>query len=156
MKPFNFSLESLRTLRKQKERAAQQHYAHTLAACETAGAELRRAEADLTTGWNLLNHELQHGITAGRLAGFQTWCKALETRRNERKAFLDEAQHAVQLALQLLNHAAREREALDRFHDKSHRLHTRAVQREEQKIFDELAVQLNGTPGPLNFNTHKN
>jgi flagellar export protein FliJ len=156
MKPFHFSLESLRVLRQQKERAAQQRYAATLTTCHEAERQLQRATTELALGWNLLGRELEHGIVAGRLASFRTWCKALENRWNERKAVLDAARRAAELAFQEMTFAARDREALDRFHDKSRRAHDHQVQREEQKIFDELAVQLNGSPGPLQFTGHQN
>lgn len=151
MKPFHFSLESLRVLRQQKERAAQQRYAAALTLCHEAELQLQRSTTELALGWNLLGRELEQGIVAGRLACFQTWCKALETRWNERKAAVDEARRAAEVAFQEMVSAARDREALDRFHEKTRRAHDHLVQREEQKIFDELAVQLNGTPGPLQF-----
>jgi flagellar biosynthesis chaperone FliJ len=52
--------------------------------------------------------------------------------------------------------AVRDREALDHFYDKSRRAHAREAHREEQKTIDELAVQLNSTPGPLQFTGQKN
>ena len=149
MKPFRFSLESLLILRRQKERIAQQRYARALTACEAARFELQCATTEQVTGWNLLGRELGQGISADRLASLRSWCKVLETRWNERKAALEEARHTIELAFQEMTVAARDREALDRFYVKSRHTHDRAAQREEQKIFDELAVQLNGAPGPL-------
>ncbi len=156
MKPFHFSLESLRVLRQQKERAAQQRYAGALTACDEAERQLQRATTELALGWNLLGRELEQGIVAGRLACFQSWCKALETRWNERKAVVDEARRAAEAAFHEMTSAARDREALDRFYDKTRRAHDHQVQREEQKIFDELAVQMNGTSGPLQFISRNN
>jgi len=156
MKPFRFSLESLLVLRRQKERVAQQRYAVALAAGEEARLQLQRAAADLKVGWNLHSHGLEHGIAAGRLASLRTWCQALETRWNERKAVLVEARRAADLALREMIVAARDREALDRFYEKSRLVHNRVVQYEEQKNFDELAVQLSGAPGPLQFAGQRN
>ena len=156
MKPFRFSLESLLVLRRQKERAAQQRYAKALNACEEARLQLQRATTEQAAGWNLLGHELGRGITAGRLAGLRTWCKVLEIRWNERKTVVDETRRTADLAFQEMISAARDREALVRFYDKSRRAHSRAVQCEEQKTFDELAVQLNGASGPLQFTNQNN
>jgi flagellar biosynthesis chaperone FliJ len=76
----------------------------------------------------------------------QTWCAVLDIRRNEGQARLEEARRAANEAFQLLTAAARERETLDRFHDKSQRLWQRTFQAEEQKMFDELAVQRQSAP----------
>ncbi len=156
MKPFRFSLESLLVLRRQKERASQQRYARSLIACEAARGHLQRATTELAAGWNSLGHELAQGIAASRLASLRTWCKVLETRWNERKDAVDEARHAADLAFQEMTSAMRGREALDRFYDKSRRAHDRAAQQEEQKTFDELATQLNGVAGPLQFAGQRN
>ena len=156
MKPFHFSLESLRVLRQQKERVAQQRYAAALAACEEARRQVQNAATELAAGWNLLGHELGQGIAAGRLAGLRTWCKALEIRWNERKAALGEARRAADAAFNEMTCAVRDRESLDRFYEKSLRAHDRAVQVEEQKNFDEMAVQMNGVPGALQFSVQNN
>ena len=156
MKPFHFTLEPLRVLRQQKERAAQQRYARALAACSEAERRLEEAGSELLVGWNLLGHELGIGITADRLANLRTWCKVLEIRRNQCQAALNEARLAAEAIFQEMAAAVRDREALDRFHDRSRRAHDREALREEQKTFDELAVQLSGTPGPLQFTGHNN
>jgi len=156
MKPFHFSLDSLLVLRRQKERTAQQRYARALTACNEARLQLQQATTELAVGWDLLGHELEHGVAAARLASFRTWCKVLEIRWNERKAALEETRRTAELAFQEMTLAVRDREALDRFYDKSRRAHNHKAQREEQKTFDELAVQLNGAHGPLQFTGQNN
>jgi len=151
MKPFHFTLEPLRVLRRQKERAAQQRYARALIECAEAERQLERATAEMQTGWKLLGSELDRGIAAARLANLRMWCRILENRRGERRGALAEARRAADEVFSEMAVAIRDREALDRFHDKSRRTHDREVSREQQKMFDELAVQLNGTPGPLQF-----
>jgi len=141
MKAFHFALESLRVLRRQKEHAAQLHYARALTACDRAAAQLQAAAGELARSWNLLTHELAVGVVAGKLSRLRVWCTVLETRRNERRAALEETRRTAAQAFQEMVTAAREREALDRFHDKSRRAYDRAAQAEEQKSFDELAVQ---------------
>jgi flagellar export protein FliJ len=146
MKAFNFPLESLRTLRKQREHAAQQRYARTLVLCDGAERVLQIAEEELKSAHLMLGGELDAGATAGRIIHLRTWCTVLEIRRNECAAGLAEARRNAGDAFRLMTAAAREREALDRFHDKSQRLWLRAFQSEEQKMFDELAVQRQGAP----------
>ena len=147
MKAFNFPLESLRTLRKQREQAAQQRYARALAACDGAARVLQLAEVELKSGHALFVRELETGAPAGRLVQLRTWCSVLEIRRNECLAAFAEAKRNANDAFRVMTAAAREREALDHFHDKSQRLWQRAFQAEEQKMFDELAVQRQAVPG---------
>jgi flagellar export protein FliJ len=156
MKPFRFSLESLRVLRQQKERAAQQRYARALDACNAAAAQLEDAGRALRTGWELLSRELANGISAGKIMSLRTWCMVLEIHQHERKAALAEARRIAELALQETVAMTREREGLDRFHGKARRAHAQEVLREEQKNCDELAVQLNGASGRLQFAKHEN
>ena|ERR1035438_4929137 len=146
MKAFNFPLESLRTLRKQREQAAQQRYARALVVCDGAARVLQLAEDELKAGHTLLIGELQIGATAGRILNLRTWCTVLEIRRNECAAALADAQRDANDAFRLLTAAAREREALDRFHEKSHTAWQRAFHADEQKMFDELAVQRQAAP----------
>jgi flagellar export protein FliJ len=156
MKPFRFSLEMLQVLRKQTERVAQQRYVAALAARNGAELHLQRAAADLSVGWDQLGQELGRGITASRLADLRAWCKVLEGRWNERKTALEAARRAAEQAFQAMTTAVRDREALDRFYDKSRRAYDREVQRADQKTYDELAVQLSSTPGPLQYTGQEN
>lgn len=144
MKTFRFPLEPLRVLRRQKERVAQQRYARLLLACNTAAAQLEKASGELARGREMLTRELNEGVTAARIVNLRTWCLALEIHQHERRAAFTEAQRVSQLALHEMNAARREREGLDRFYEKARRAHARETLREEQKSFDELAVQMAG------------
>lgn len=149
MKLFKFPLESLRTLRLQRERVAQQNYSRALAACDHAGARLLEAERFLAVAWEGLLLEMSEGATAAEILGRRTWCTLLETRRNESKIALDEANRAAGIAREDMVNAVRERESLDKLCEKLRFRHERDQQREEQNSFDELAVQMNGTGGLL-------
>jgi flagellar export protein FliJ len=144
MKAFRFPLEPLRVLRKQKERAAQQRYARSLLACKTAATQLEKAVNELNAGRDLLMKELNSGVAASKIVNLRTWCMALEIHQYERRAAWNESRRIADLALQEMTAARRDREGLDRFHDKARRLHLQDVSRDEQKNFDEIAVQLNG------------
>jgi flagellar export protein FliJ len=149
MKSFRFPLESLRVLRKQKERAAQQRYAQSLVACKAATAQLERAIQELDAGRDFLMRELAAGVSAAKIVNLRTWCMALEIHQHERKAALTEKRRIADLAFQEMTAATREREGLDRFYHKGRRAYAQEVMRDEQKNFDELAVQLNGTANLL-------
>ncbi|HTR40581.1 MAG TPA: flagellar export protein FliJ [Pseudomonadales bacterium] len=152
MKSFRFPLEPLRVLRKQKERAAQQRYAQSLMACKTAAAQLDQAIQELDAGRDFLMRELSSGISAAKIVNLRTWCLALEIHQHERKAALNEKKRIADMAFQEMTAATRDREGLDRFYDKARRTYTQEVMREEQRNFDELAVQLNGATGLLQNN----
>jgi len=149
MKMFRFPLEPLRTLRKQKERAAQQRYARSLFACKAAATSLEKAVRELDAGRNLLMRELNGGVPAARIVNLRTWCMALEIHQHERRAAFNETKRVADIAFQEMAAAMRDREGLDRFYDKARRSHLLEYQREEQKNFDEMAVQLNGAGGLL-------
>jgi flagellar export protein FliJ len=144
MKKFAFPLESLRRLRKQKENDAQQRYARALDICQKAELQLQNAANELETGRSLLAHELATGIDAGRLAGLRNWCLALEIRWRERQAALTEARRVTGLMAKEMAVATRDREGLDRYHDKAQNTHEQEAKREEQNMFDEMAVQASG------------
>jgi flagellar export protein FliJ len=147
MKEFKFPLDSLRVLRKQKEHVAQQRYARALDACQKADVLVQGAAGELETGRTSLAQELAGGITAGRLAGLRNWCLVLEIRWRERQAALTEARRVAGLIFREMTAATREREGLDRYHEKAQRAYELDVRRSEQKIFDEMAVQAESMNG---------
>jgi flagellar export protein FliJ len=149
MKRFQFSLQPIRVLREQKERSTQQRFAEAMQACEEATYELHQASDALAEGWTSLCQELSTGVTATKLMRTRAWCSVLEHRQRERAETLTRARRAMDAALREMMLATRDREALDRYHDKCRRAHDREVQREEQKALDELGVRRAFTPGGL-------
>src|SRR5882672_5599331 len=142
MKPFHFSLQPLRVLREQQERAAQQQYAAALRACEAAAGQVQTASAELTACWTNLRDKMASGVAGLELLRARAWCNVLELRLKERAAGLEQARLAVDSAWKDMLRATRDRETLDRYRDKRRAAHDRQAQREEQKNLDELAVQL--------------
>lgn len=145
MKAFHFPLEPLRVLRKQKERLAQQRYARCLIASNNAAAQLEKAVRELEAGRDLFRQELAGGLAAARIQHLRLWCMALEIHQHERRAAYNETKRIADLAFQEMTTAMRDREGLDRFHDKARQAHTQEAFREEQKNLDEIAIHLNGT-----------
>jgi flagellar export protein FliJ len=146
MKAFSFPLESIRLLRQQRERAAQQRYARALAVCENAERKLGAANEELAAGYKLLAEELGHSSTINRLTQIRTWCAVLQMRFHECEAAVVEARRAAGEAFNFLCAATRDRETLDRFHEKSRRAWQRLCQQAEQKMLDELAIQRQSSP----------
>jgi flagellar export protein FliJ len=151
MKTFRFPLQSLRVLREQKEQAAQKRFADALRACEEAAAQVKAAGAELSACWGTLGRELSAGVAAIDLLRTRAWCNVLELRLKERAASLEKARLAVDAVWHEMTLATRDREALDRYHNKKRRAYDRKVRAEEQKALDELAVRLADAPLPLNY-----
>jgi len=149
MKPFRFPLQSIRVLRERKEQVAQQRFAQAMLACEEAAFQLQAASDALAAGWNSLCEELSTGVIATRLARTRAWCSVLEQRQKERSAALQQARRLMDSAWREMMLATRDREALDRFHDKCRRAHDRETQREDQKQLDEVGVRRAVTPSLL-------
>jgi flagellar export protein FliJ len=144
MKPFRFPLQPIRVLREQKEQQAQQHYALALNACEEAAARVRAAGEELAACWTTLGDELAAGAEATEVLRTRAWCNVLELRLRERTGALEKARLDVDQVWREMLLATRDREALDRFYDKAHRIYDRDVQRAEQKELDELALARRG------------
>jgi len=151
MKPFHFSLQPLRVLREQQERAAQQAYAGALRACEEAAARVQSASAELTACWTKLRDKMSSGVVGLELLRARAWCNVLELRLKERAAALEQARLAVDAAWKAMLQATREREALDRYRNKRRAAYERQLQREEQKQLDELAVQMSERQAPFRY-----
>jgi flagellar export protein FliJ len=146
MKPFRFSLQPVLALKEQVEQTARERYAGTLRACEEAANRLQMASVELTECWTALCIKLADGVDSAELLRARAWCNVLETRVKERASALEKAHQAVDAAWQQLLHATREREGLERLHDRRRGIYTRSVQAAEQKALDEVALQLIHSP----------
>src|SRR5262245_30480324 len=91
MKQFRFSLQPIRVLREQKERASQRRFAEAMHLCEEAAFELQAASDALAEGWNALCEELSQGISATKLLRTRAWCSVLEHQHKERTELLNRA-----------------------------------------------------------------
>jgi flagellar export protein FliJ len=112
---------------------------------------VQTASQELMTCWQELTGKLSAGVSAVEFLRSRAWCNVLELRLKERTAALEQARLKVDAVWHEMLMATRDRESLDRFHNKKRRAYDRDVQRKEQKELDELAIQLAATPGPLHF-----
>jgi len=149
MKPFRFSLQSIRVLREQREREAQQRFAAAMRVCEAAALQLQMASDELASGWTALCDELAVGVTATQLLRTRAWCSVLELRQKECNAALARARRLMDDAWRAMTLCTRDRETLDRYHDKRRRAHEREANREEQKHLDELGIRRAAVPSLL-------
>ncbi len=154
MKRFHFPLQPLRTLREQQEQAAQRHYAEAVRAVEAAEQRVRKTLAELESCWSWLREQMTAYAFTQRLEGTRAYCAALGERSKREEADLQREQQRLHGAWEKLVCATRDREALDRFFEKSRRAYDRQVQRDEQKILDELGRRRTGAEadaGSLSF-----
>lgn len=151
MKSFHFSLSTLSVLREQQEQAAQKKYADALQFCEAAAASVQTASQELMTCWHELTGKLSSGVSAVEFLRARAWCNVLELRLKERTSALEQARLKVDAVWQEMLLATRDRESLDKLHNKKRRAYNAEVQRKEQQELDELAIQLATTPGPLHY-----
>lgn len=151
MKSFHFSLSALSVLREQQEQAAQKKYAEALRFCEEAAVRVQAASQELRACWRELTAKLSAGVSAVEFLRARAWCNVLELRLKERTNALEQARLKVDAVWQEMLAATRDRESLDRFHQKKRRAYDRQVQQAEQKELDELAIQLAAKSGPLHI-----
>ena len=151
MKSFQFSLAALAVLREQQEQTAQKKYVEALHFCEAAAGRVDTASHELMNCWRDLTGKLSAGVSAVEFLRARAWCNVLELRLKERTAALEQARLKVDAVWQEMLGATRDRESLDRFHDKKRRAYNTQLQRAEQKELDELAIQLAATPGPFQY-----
>lgn len=139
MKPFKFTLQSVRTVRQRHEQEAMEAYARALLERMRALAQLEDAERELSAGQAEWQRTAQQGCRAAEMARHAEHCQALSRQRDGRAALLSEAERRANAALKQMLLARQQREAVDTFLSKQQLAYDRALTREEQKFLDELA-----------------
>lgn len=142
MQQFTFKLESVRALREQVEREAQEALARELATDAQRRAELARAGERLTAATT--------GAIAGDaasgadLAARQAFIERLERERLAARATVAGQEREVALRRLGLEQAAREREALERLKRRRLAAHRVVTARAEEAALSEIALQTHG------------
>ena len=141
MKSFRFPLQPIRVLREQKEHDAQLRYARAQRACEEAAERVQRTRDELESCWAALRDHTKGEVSVITLLRMRAWGNMLEQRLKEHQALLEAARAALQGVWNDLLLATRDRETLDRFHDRCRRAYDLQTRRAEQKELDELALR---------------
>lgn len=139
MKPFHFTLESVRIVRQRHEQDAMDLYARTLLMRQQAVERLEAVQQLLRAGWQELRQLMARGCQAANAARMHEYHRSLEKRRDECVAALGVAERRVNAAFQAMIAARREREVVDKCFDKQKARHQREQVRVEQKFLDDLA-----------------
>ena len=139
MKSFRFSLQAVLTLRQRQERFALEAYAAALLARHQAVERVKAIDLELAAAWNILRRQQDTGCSAAEMAQAREFSESLSRRRNAASTALMSAERGVNLSLQNLLEARRQREIVDACHDKQKLVHQREQARQENRLLDDLA-----------------
>lgn len=141
---FDFGLERVRKVRAHAEDRAKEALSASLAQRLRGEARLRSVSEQLQTA---------HGAHVGALSGAdvavdattlrhrQAYLERLERTKLVAALDLDRADAEVDARRQVLTGASREREVLDRLHDRQAASHAQALARHQGALLDEIALQ---------------
>lgn len=141
MKPFRFTLEAVRTLRKRQEQEAMEAYAAAVATRQKALEGLREAERECEAAWAMSRERKAGGAPAAHLSQVEDYCRLAEEFKKCCAEMVVEAQRKTDLALEKLLAARQAREAVDKFRQRQRDRYKRELAREEQKVLDEIGQQ---------------
>ena len=141
MKPFRFTLEAVSTVRKRAEHEALESFANALLLRGAALEHLDAVQRDLDAVWTEMRQEVARGCRAARMAQLRLHSQAVEEERARRETDLQQAERAVNQALQRMLAAHQQREVVDKFRSQQRARHELHLGRETQKFLDELATQ---------------
>lgn len=139
MKRFRFSLHALWVLRGQQEELARRRFAESLRAVDQAAAAVRHARAVLARAAEAFQARALAGACAAELQQERTWLQQLEEVLRRRIQVWQAACSASEAAREQWLQARRQREMLDRYHQRQRHAWQQAWLRGEQKELDELA-----------------
>lgn len=141
MKPFRFSLEAVRVLRRRQEQSALEEYGRMVWKRQQAALALQAAEHKLESTWLLSRQALNDGSSACHVSQLRDYCHTLEINVQTCRRELNAAESGVATAWQRLLIARQELEAVEKLHEQRRAEHDRELQREEQKLLDEMALR---------------
>lgn len=137
MKPFKFTLEAVRTLRTRQEKNALEQYGRAVQTREQAMSFLWKAREELEKIFR--ERRQAEGAAAASLAQLEKWSAEMAAREKECLQNVQLASLRVETTWQALIAARQEREIVEKYLDRQRERYDRALDREEQKILDELA-----------------
>lgn len=141
MAAFRFKLESVRSLREQEERRAQEQLAAELARAAAASASVSSAAERVAQARGAFLRCGDGGVlTPQELVARQAF---LERREREQRSAEHDAElqeHQVELRRSFLERAARDREVLERAKERARAAHEGAAARAAEEALGEIAL----------------
>ncbi len=139
MKPFEFNLQSVLTLRQREEKKALEVYAKELLRRQQARLLLTEMEAELDRERVSQREIALAGCSANKLVQAQSSYRRLSERRDSNDRSLGEAERRVNAALATMLALRQQRRIVDKYYDKRRAEYDQEIVKNEQKESDELA-----------------
>ncbi len=141
MKPFQFSLEAVLTLRQNQEQRTLELYAAALSARRQASIERDIARHQLERVREDLRQQLLDG-NAIQITQAHDYSRLLEVRLHLADQQLAAAEQSVAHRLQSMIVARQEREMIETLRDRQLLVHSAKARRLEERLQDELSCRL--------------
>jgi flagellar export protein FliJ len=139
---FKFALEPLRTVREHAEQVAMRDLAGELRQADAIQHELHSTERRLTAARQTTPEE---PLSAVELAARQLYLERVEREVADAKLRAQVQDGHVETMRERLQHAAREREQVDRLAERRRAEHERVERRRERDAGDEISIQMHLT-----------
>jgi flagellar FliJ protein len=143
LRPFNFRLERVRSVREAAEEQAREDLAASLALRLRGEGMLKAAEAELAAARDTRRSAGADAAVSGLdLVAAQAYLEHAERRREARMLDLDRCDAEVETRRAALIEAARKREALERLKEKQRQQHAIESERVAGAALDEMALNM--------------
>jgi flagellar export protein FliJ len=144
MKKFHFSLQALQTLRERQEQVALREYSQSLQAWEQARNRVSAIQQQLETAWAQMRQSASGNCAATELDRLQTYCQAVERKKQASEYAAKAAQNKAGQAYTRLLAARQARAVVEKFFERQKHRHEREQKRHEQRLLDEMVNHQNG------------
>ena len=152
MKPFRFTLQAARTLRRRQEHGALKEYGGALLTHHQALGRLHLAQRKLEAVQEQVRKQRAIVVTAMELDQVHRYGTALEKDLKACEEAVAISLRVVNSAFQKFSAARRQREVVDKYFENQKRTYDRKFQVEEQKKLDELANGRDSAPNLFDLN----
>ncbi len=144
MRAFQFSLQAILTLREEKEQEAQRAVASALNLVAMIQSRIAAVVRELDGLGTEVRGRLGHGVMVRELEQLGNYQTVLSERRLRLEVELARAEQGVEQARTVLLKATQDRQALENYRVRLHRMHDYQQARAEQKMLDDLAGRSTG------------
>jgi flagellar export protein FliJ len=139
MKPFSFSLQAVRTLRRRQEQQAVEAFGQAVRARQAALDQQTLAERQLSAALDHMLALQQEGAAIYHLNQMRAHCQTLERHLGTCRAALAKAQETANQVWDALQEARRQLELVDKLYLHRREDYERELRTEEQKLLDEMS-----------------
>jgi flagellar protein FliJ len=137
---FNFRLERVRALRERFEDMAKEELAESLSIRLKGEAMLQAAQELHSEAQDARRAVGERDLTGDDLVAYQAYLERTERGREAAALELDRRDAEVDARRTALTAAARERQVLERLKERRRRDHSRAAERRDGALLDEIAI----------------